>query len=50
VDQFALRFDGSHMVIAGVIFQLTEETLSAVTKIPLHSERCFKGMPLDVWC
>ena len=47
-EQFALRFDGFCAVIAGVIFQVTEETLSAVTKIPSHSKRWFKGMPLDM--
>jgi hypothetical protein len=49
-EQFTLRFDGSHAVIAGVIFQVTEETLSATTEIPSHGERWFKGMPLDAWC
>jgi hypothetical protein len=49
-EQFTLRFDGSHMVIAGVSFQVTEETLSAVTEIPSHGERWFKGMPLDMQC
>jgi hypothetical protein len=39
-----------HMVIAGVTFQVTEETLSTTTKIPLHGERWFKGMPLDTRC
>jgi hypothetical protein len=46
-EQFTLSFDGSHAVIAGVTFQVTEETLSTTTEIPLHGERWFKGMPLD---
>jgi hypothetical protein len=29
---------------------VTEETLSAVTEIPLRSEKWFKGMPLDILC
>jgi hypothetical protein len=49
-EQFTLRFDGSRAVIAGVIFQVTEETLSATTEIPSHIERWFKGMPLDTQC
>ena len=50
VEQFTLRFDGSRVVIAGVTFQVTEETLPAATNIPLLGERWFKGMPLDAWC
>jgi hypothetical protein len=45
--QFALSFDGFCAVISGVIFQVTEETMSTATEIPLHGERWFKGMPLD---
>jgi hypothetical protein len=49
-EQFALSFDGFHMVIVGVTIHVTEETLSTVTKIPLHGERWFKGMSLDTGC
>jgi hypothetical protein len=49
-EQFALRFDGFHTVIAGVTFQVTEETLSAATEIPPRGERWSKGMPLDALC
>jgi hypothetical protein len=49
-EQFTLRFDGSRAVIAGVVFQVTEETLSVTTKIPSCGERWFKGMHLDAWC
>jgi hypothetical protein len=49
-EQFTLRFDGFHAVIAGITFQVTEETLSATTEIPLHGERWSKGMPLDTLC
>jgi hypothetical protein len=50
VEQFALSFDGFCALISGVIFQVTEETLSAAKEIPLRGERWFKGMPLDAWC
>jgi hypothetical protein len=33
-EQFALRFNGFRAVIAGVTFQVTEETLSAATRDP----------------
>jgi hypothetical protein len=29
---------------------VTEETLSAATEIPLHREKWFKGIPLDISC
>jgi hypothetical protein len=45
-----LRFDGSHTVIVGVVFQVTSKNLSTMTEIPSRGERWFKGMPLDVWC
>jgi hypothetical protein len=49
-EQFALSFNGLHTVIGGNTFQVTEETLSAATKIPPHGERWSKVMPLDVLC
>jgi hypothetical protein len=49
-EQFTLSFDGFRTVISGVTFQVTEETLSTATEIPLRGERWFKGMPLDAWC
>jgi hypothetical protein len=49
-EKFVLRFDGSPTVIAGVAFQVTEETMSTVTNIPSLSERWFKGIPLDAQC
>ena len=50
VGKFALRFDRSCMVIAGVSFQVTEENLSVVIVIPSCGERWFKCMPLDMHC
>jgi hypothetical protein len=49
-EQFTLSFDGSCVVIFGVIFQVTEETVATVTEIPPHSKRWSKGMPLDTQC
>jgi hypothetical protein len=49
-EQFALRFDGSHVIISGVSFQVRKETLSIATEIPSRGERWFKGMPLDTQC
>jgi hypothetical protein len=49
-EQFALGFNGFCTVISGVIFQVTKETLSTTTWIPLWGERWFKGMPLDAQC
>jgi hypothetical protein len=49
-EQFALSFDGFHVVISGVTFQVIEETLSTATEIPLRSERSFKGTSLDARC
>jgi hypothetical protein len=50
VEQFTLNFTGVSATIAGITFRVTEETLSAATKIPLHEEKWFKGMPLDILC
>jgi len=49
-EQFTLSFDGFREIISGVIFQVNEETLLTITKILLHNERWFKGMPLDMQC
>ena len=49
-EQFTLRFNGFHAVIAGIAFRVMEETLSSTTDIPLRGERWFKGMPLDAQC
>jgi hypothetical protein len=46
-EQFTLNFDRSRTVIAGVTFEVTEETLSAAKKIPPHGYRWFKGMPFE---
>jgi hypothetical protein len=50
VEHFALRFNEFHETVVGITFQVTEETLSAMTEIPPHGERSSKGIPLDVLC
>jgi hypothetical protein len=45
--QFALNFIGVIATIAGITFQVIEETMSVVTENPLQGEKWFKGMPLD---
>jgi hypothetical protein len=49
-EQIALRFNEFCAVIAGITLQVMEETMSYVMEIPLHGERWYKGMPLDVLC
>jgi hypothetical protein len=50
-EQFALRFNGFCAIIAGITFQVTEETLSVTTTRSLQrGERWSKGMPLDILC
>jgi hypothetical protein len=49
-EQFALNFNGFHATIAGITFQVMEETLSTTTEIPPCDEKWFKGMPLDILC
>jgi hypothetical protein len=49
-EKFTLRFNGFQVVIAGITFWVTEETLLAVMEIPRHGERWSKGMPLDILC
>jgi hypothetical protein len=45
--QFSLNFDGVKTKIGSLKIQVTEQTISSVTEIPLQGERWFKGMPLD---
>jgi hypothetical protein len=49
-EKFSLNFTGVSATIAGITFQVTEETMSVVTKIHLQGEKWFKGMPLDTSC
>jgi hypothetical protein len=49
-EQFSLRMNEFCTVIAGITFQVTEETQSATTEIPPHSERWSKGVTLDMLC
>jgi hypothetical protein len=35
-EHFALRFNGFHVVIAGIAFWVMEETLLVMIDIPLH--------------
>jgi hypothetical protein len=49
-EQFALNFISVSATIAGITFQVTEETMSDATKIPLQGEKWFKGMPFDISC
>jgi hypothetical protein len=48
--QFTLSLTGVSATIAGMNFQVTEETLSVAMEIPPHGEKWFKGMPLDIAC
>jgi hypothetical protein len=48
--QFSLNFTGVSATIAGITFQVSEETISAATEIPMQGEKWFKGMPLDTSC
>jgi len=50
VEQFTLNFTVVSSTIAGITFQVTEETLSTVTEIPPCREKWFKGVPLDISC
>jgi hypothetical protein len=47
---FTLNFTGVSTTIAGITFQVSEETISAATEIPMQGEKWFKGMPLDTSC
>jgi hypothetical protein len=49
-EHFALNFTGVSATIVGITFQVTEETMSVATEIPLKGEKWFKGMPLDISC
>jgi len=49
-DHFTLSFGRFCTVIAGVTFQVIEETLLAATEIPPRGEMWFKGIPLDARC
>jgi hypothetical protein len=46
--EFTLNFNGVNRVIAGVIFPVSEETISTTTNIPIQGEKVFKGMPLEL--
>jgi hypothetical protein len=50
VEQLTLRFNVFFVIIAGITFQVTEETLSAGIEIIPRGERWYKGMPLYVLC
>jgi len=50
VEQLSLKFTRVTTTIEGITFQVTEENLSAATKIPQCREKWFKGIPLDILC
>jgi len=41
-EQFTLNFTGVSVTIVGITFQVTKETMLAVTEIPLHRENGLK--------
>jgi hypothetical protein len=49
-EQFSLNFTGVSARIAGITFQVREETMLATTKIPLQGEKWFKVIPLEISC
>jgi len=48
--QFSLKFTGVSATIAGITFQVTEETISAVIEIPMQGGKWFKGISFDTSC
>ena len=49
-ESFTLNFTGVSATIAGITFQVIEETMLVAMEIPLQEEKWFKGMPLDTSC
>jgi hypothetical protein len=48
--KFTLNFTGVSTTIARITFQVSKETISTTTEIPMQGEKWFKGMPLDTSC
>jgi hypothetical protein len=43
-----MNFNGVQTTIVEVIFPVSEETIAVATEIPIHGEKWFKGMPLEL--
>jgi hypothetical protein len=48
--KFTLNFTSVSATIAGITFQVLEETISVAKKIPMQGKKKFKGMTLDTSC
>jgi hypothetical protein len=44
---FSLNFDGVKTKVGSLEIQVTKNTITTTTEMPLQGERWFKGMPLD---
>jgi hypothetical protein len=45
--QFAVGFDGKTTHVGSLIFEVTEETISTATKLPIMGDRWFKNHQLS---